>query len=154
MLTKAHLWKGIGTALLFLAGCGQSEPNPSPPTPASVNPTPDMSAMAPAPTPSMMPTPSMSPAPTPSMPAAPMTAAVSVMDDFFSPKQVTIAAGGTVTWTWMASASHTVTSDTGLFDSSPPKSSGTFSFTFPNAGTFPYHCLVHGFMMSGTVIVQ
>jgi plastocyanin len=69
---------------------------------------------------------------------------------------VTISAGGTVTWTWRGSSSHTVTSDDNgaTFDSSPPRSSGTFSHTFPNAGSFPYHCEVHGLFMAGTITVQ
>ena len=87
-------------------------------------------------------------------PTAPTSAAVSLHDNFYAPAAVTIAAGVTVTWTWAGANPHTVTSDTGVFDSSPAKTSGTFSFTFPSAGTFHYHCLVHGFIMSGTVTVQ
>ena len=136
-------WMGLG-ALCLWAACGSDEPSPRAPT--SVPASPDMAAAMPStpPTPSMPPT----------MPSAPATAGVSVMDEFYSPKDVTVAVGGTVTWTWRAQELHTVTSDTGVFDSSPPKSSGTFSFTFTSAGTFPYHCLVHGFHMSGTVTVQ
>jgi plastocyanin len=33
------------------------------------------------------------------------------------------------------------------------KSSGTFTHSFPAAGTFPYHCDVHGAMMQGTITV-
>jgi plastocyanin len=84
---------------------------------------------------------------------APMTAAVDVIDNAYAPMSVTIAKGGTVTWTWRGANPHTVTSNTNEpFDSSPPKVTGTFSHTFNTAGTFPYHCTVHLFM--GTVIVQ
>jgi plastocyanin len=125
-------------ALLGVAGCGDDSPAPGPtPTPASV-PPPDMAT-----------------APTPG-PTFPMTAAVINGPNntlTYAPSSVDIAAGGTVTWTWGGTISHTVTSDTGLFDSGV-KTTGTFSFTFPTAGTFPYHCTVHGFVQSGTVIVH
>ena len=89
---------------------------------------------------------------------APMTAAISVRDNFFTPADVTIARGGTVTWTWAGANPHTVTSGSGtpsgMFDSGV-RTAGTFSFTFPSAGSFTYYCMVHGFaVMHGTVTVQ
>ena len=98
----------------------------------------------------------MSPSPMPSMPAFPMTASVTVGPGgmlAYAPASVDIAAGGTVNWTWNGDLTHSVTSNSGVFDSGV-KLSGSFSFTFPTAGTFPYHCLVHGFVMSGTVVVH
>src|SRR5712691_7016158 len=58
----------------------------------------------------------------------------------FSPVVVTIQPGDTVMWTWEAS-DHSVTSGnpstpTGLFDSGIQKTGFTFTFTFPNPGTF------------------
>jgi plastocyanin len=77
----------------------------------------------------------------------------------FSPSSVTIQAGDTVKWTWKGSP-HTVTSgpagqNTGLFDSGVQNTGFTFSFTFPAAGTFDYHCSLHAVCcrMTGTVIV-
>jgi len=77
----------------------------------------------------------------------------------FDPAQVTIAPGEHVTWTNADTASHTVTSGkpsdnvTGtVFDSSLVKAGGTFSFQFPDAGTFDYYCQVHPWM-TGQVIV-
>jgi plastocyanin len=72
----------------------------------------------------------------------------------------TIAAGDTIMWNW-SSGTHTSTSGScsggctpnGTWDSGI-KSSGSFPFTFPTAGTFTYYCEVHGAMMQGTVIVQ
>jgi plastocyanin len=86
-----------------------------------------------------------------------LTAAVEVVDDFFSPRNVIVLRGGTVTWTWLGSDSHTVTNDTAsteIFDSSPAKSTGTFQHTFNTAGAFGYHCMIHGAMMSANVSVQ
>jgi plastocyanin len=103
--------------------------------------------------------------------APPMMAGVTIGDDFFQDADVTIAKGGTVTWTWTGVAPHTVTSGSGtpdgIFCSAPgtpstatcagaafAKTTGTYSFTFTNAGTFSYYCGFHGFaMMHGTVTV-
>jgi plastocyanin len=76
----------------------------------------------------------------------------------FSPVFVSIQQGDTVKWTWRASG-HTVTSGTpghpsGLFDTGIRSSGFTFSFTFPEAGTFSYYCIPHGsFGMVGSVTV-
>ena len=86
---------------------------------------------------------------------AAMSASVDVIDNAYAPRNVTISNGGTVTWTWRGSNSHTVTSDDGTsFDSSPAKSTGTFTHTFSAVGSFPYHCMIHGALMSGTITVQ
>ena len=139
MQISAGAWKWIGVGgLLVLSACSESSP---PVTPASV---PADLSVVPGPSSTDMST----------TPPQTMNAAVSVMDNFYSPADVTISVGGTVTWTWAGAVAHTVTSNTGVFDSSPPRTTGTFAFTFANAGTFPYHCLVHGFAMSGTVTVR
>jgi plastocyanin len=85
---------------------------------------------------------------------AAMSASVDINDNFYAPRNTTISNGGTVTWTWRGSNSHTVTADDGSFDSSPAKSTGTFTHTFTTVGSFPYHCMVHGSLMSGTITVQ
>jgi plastocyanin len=71
----------------------------------------------------------------------------------FTPNTITISAGETVTWTNKDNVNHTVTSNTPLFDSGSLGNGTTFSFTFPSAGTFNYHCSIHA-GMTGTVIVQ
>jgi plastocyanin len=78
---------------------------------------------------------------------------VAVGNNFFSPVDVSVAPGVTVTWRWAAGAvEHNVTFDDG--DHSPTQSSGTFARTFATAGTFPYHCTIHGAsVMHGTVTV-
>ena len=86
-------------------------------------------------------------------PAAPTTAAVSLAGETFTPASVTIAVGGTVTWTNDDSAPHNVTSNTGAFPASPTLTPGqVFSHTFTTAGTFGYNCTFHS-GMNGTVIV-
>lgn len=73
----------------------------------------------------------------------------------YNPASVTVAKGTTVTWSNTTGIAHTVTfTSPGVPSDSSSFTSGTKSTTFPNAGTFQYHCLIHGTIMSGTVIVQ
>ena len=69
---------------------------------------------------------------------------------------VTIAVGGTVTWTWSAGAvTHNVTFQTaGAPSNVSNTSSGSFPRTFNSAGTYQYVCTIHGASMSGSVTVQ
>jgi plastocyanin/FtsP/CotA-like multicopper oxidase with cupredoxin domain len=83
------------------------------------------------------------------------TATVHVVDFQFNPDPVNIKAGDTVQWVWDAD-DHSTTSDTAVWDSGVHNKPFTFSHTFPAAGTFPYHCVIHGGAgtgMHGTVIV-
>jgi plastocyanin/glucose/arabinose dehydrogenase len=66
-----------------------------------------------------------------------------------------VTSGTTVTWVNNDSLPHTVTSDTGAFDSGIMQPGQSFSFTFTGSGTFPYHCTIHGAAaMSGTVQIS
>jgi plastocyanin len=78
---------------------------------------------------------------------------VTVGNNFFSPVDVSVTPGTTVTWRWAAGAAeHNVTFDDG--EHSPTQSSGTFPRTFGTAGTYPYHCTIHGAqVMHGTITV-
>ncbi|MEZ4387824.1 MAG: plastocyanin/azurin family copper-binding protein [Candidatus Krumholzibacteriia bacterium] len=80
----------------------------------------------------------------------------------FDPADVTIQAGDTVIWSWSTGA-HTVTSgvdlgdpDAGdLFDATLDSANPTFSFTFNDAGVFPYFCRPHVSLgMTGTIRVE
>jgi plastocyanin len=70
----------------------------------------------------------------------------------YSPDPLTISAGTTVTWTNKDSTTHTATSDTGVFGGTLGPNA-QFSTTFPNKGTFTYHCTIHPNMI-GSVVVQ
>jgi plastocyanin len=72
----------------------------------------------------------------------------------FDPSSVTITANGTVTWNF-AGVAHNVTFNNGAPQGGniPTTASASVSRTFPNAGTYPYHCTIHS-GMSGEVIVQ
>lgn len=85
------------------------------------------------------------------------THVVSVGDNFFSPKEITIAPGDTIRWESSAASAggHNVDSDTGLWDAPPVRTHPwSFEHTFANEGEFGYHCDPHvGFGMRGTVTV-
>jgi len=74
-------------------------------------------------------------------------------DRAFTPDQLNVAVGTTVTWTNTDAISHTSTSNATGWDSGILAPGGQFSFTFQSAGTFPYHCAIHPGMV-GTVVVN
>jgi plastocyanin len=71
----------------------------------------------------------------------------------FDPATITVAAGTTITWTNKDGVAHTVTSNSGLFDSNSISPNGTYSHLFSTAGSFPYHCTIHP-TMTATVVVN
>jgi plastocyanin len=79
--------------------------------------------------------------------------AVSIANFAFQPASLQIAAGSTVTWTNADSTAHTVTSDSGAFDSGQLAPGATFNQTFMTPGTFTYHCQIHPFM-TATIVVS
>jgi plastocyanin len=70
----------------------------------------------------------------------------------FSPSSIAVSANTTITWTNKDAIGHTVTSDTGLFDSGTIGTNGTYSYTFATAGTFMYHCKVHPSMTASVTV--
>jgi plastocyanin len=76
---------------------------------------------------------------------------VTIEDMHFTPSQVTIEAGDTLTWVWNDGVmSHNVSGDG--FESET-QSDGSFSHTFDVPGDFPYVCTLHS-GMRGTVTVE
>lgn len=78
---------------------------------------------------------------------------VTIKNFGFTPDTLTVKVGTTITWTNQDSVTHTVTSDTDVFDSGGLGKGESFSFTFTAAGSYPYHCTPHHAQMSGTIIV-
>ena len=80
-------------------------------------------------------------------------------NECFTPADITINAGDTVSWDNVDTAAHTVTSGSpsdgpsGVFDSSLLMASATYAFTFDDAGNYDYFCMVHPWMV-GTVSVN
>jgi plastocyanin len=71
----------------------------------------------------------------------------------FTPGELSVTAGTTVTWTNTDTVSHTSTSNAAGWNSGTLAPGRQFSFAFQTAGTFPYHCAIHPGMV-GTVIVR
>ncbi len=79
---------------------------------------------------------------------------VSVGDNFYMPKTISLTAGDTVKWTNDGQAPHTATAEDGSFDTGifDPGQSRSQKFTSP--GTIAYYCTVHGKVQSGTIKVE
>lgn len=81
-------------------------------------------------------------------------ASVTMADLAYSPAEVEIGAGGSVTWTNEEDAPHTVTfDDDTVADSEELNNGDEFSTTFDTAGTYSYICAIHP-DMKGTVTVS
>jgi len=122
-----------GIALLAVA-CGGDSSSPS----------------SPSPTPSPTPPPATGGAS--STVTIPMGAEV-LGNRAFTPDNLEIAVGTTVTWMNTDSVAHTSTSNASGWDSGIISPGRQFSFTYPTSGTFPYHCAIHP-GMTGTVVVR
>ncbi len=70
----------------------------------------------------------------------------------FSPANVAITVGGSVTWTNEDATTHNVEGDGGISsgDLAPGQS---YTKNFATAGTYTYHCIIHP-TMTGTVVVK
>ncbi len=76
----------------------------------------------------------------------------------------TVTAGDTVTWDFGGSVLPHTTTDCGndcdsptaapLWDSGIVSDGSSLSFTFSNAGTYPYFCSIHPTEMRGQIVVQ
>ena len=104
---------------------------------------------------------------------APMSATITYSGSSFSPQEVTIKKGGTVTWKnasganmWVASAqhpTHTAYSGTSRTEHCPDTSrtafdqcvgGGDYSFTFTKAGTWGYHDHLNATAFGKVVVVE
>jgi plastocyanin len=71
----------------------------------------------------------------------------------FTPKDITVGVGQTVTWSNDSDAPHTVSSDSGgLLEGSLSPGGADYTATFDNVGDYAYHCNIHDYM-HGTVHV-
>lgn len=79
---------------------------------------------------------------------------VDIKDLVFTPAQVTVPVGGSVTWTNNDTVPHTATArDRAALQSGTLESGAQFSQTFTTPGTFDYFCEFHA-NMKGEIIVQ
>jgi len=106
------------------------------------------------PPPAATPTPTSTPLPAASNPVSATVGVTGIRSYFWLPAEVTIAPGGSVTWAWSGNEFHDVHVEALGFVSGDPVKAGSFTLTFPEAGTYAVHCAVHPNTMRGTITVQ
>jgi amicyanin len=72
----------------------------------------------------------------------------------FTPANIQVPVGTTVTWTNLDSAPHTVTFKQGMKGSGVLEKGQSFSYTFTEAGTFQYDCAVHPYMTATVTVTS
>lgn len=76
------------------------------------------------------------------------------IDNFsFTPQEIRVKAGTTITWTNRDDIPHTVTSTESIFKSKALDTDETFSTTLAKPGTYSYFCSIHP-KMTGKVVVE
>jgi plastocyanin len=138
-------------AILAMAACGDDDPTATSTTAptATATSSPTGTATAPA---TATATATGTAVTSPTIPAE---GAVVAMAGFaFNPQSITVSVGTTVSWTNADAAPHRpVGTSEGGFDAGTANQGETVTFTFEEAGTFPYICEIHP-NMTGEVIVQ
>ena len=80
--------------------------------------------------------------------------AVSIDNFTFSPQQLTVKAGTTVTWTNKDDIPHGIAATGNTFKrSAAMDTDDNYSFTFTTPGTYQYFCYIHPHM-TGTIVVE
>jgi plastocyanin len=86
--------------------------------------------------------------------AADSTAVVVAIDNFsFTPQEIKVKAGTTITWTNHDDIPHTVVSTDQLFKSKALDTDDKFTTTLSKPGTYSYFCSIHP-KMQGKVLVE
>lgn len=89
--------------------------------------------------------------------AIPAVVKVSIGDNFYKPKDLTIKRGQSISWRNEGAVAHTVTSDTDSavkFDSGTLDPRGVYALKPTTVGKITYYCTIHGKVQSGTVTVD
>ena len=89
--------------------------------------------------------------------AVPAVVSVSIGDNFYKPKDVSIKVGQSVKWRNDGAVAHTVTSDgdgSVKFDSGTLEPRGVYALKPGSRGKLTYFCAIHGKVQSGTITVS
>lgn len=78
---------------------------------------------------------------------------VTIHNFMFSPMDMTIKAGSTVTWKNLDGEPHTVVNDSGMFRSAALDQNDTYQHTFDKPGVYHVFCGIHP-NMKETITVQ
>ncbi|ASW01041.1 cupredoxin domain-containing protein [Paraburkholderia aromaticivorans] len=79
--------------------------------------------------------------------------AVVIKNFMFSPMELTVKAGSTVTWKNLDGEPHTVVNDAGMFRSAALDQNDTYQFKFDKPGVYKVFCGIHP-NMKETITVQ
>ena len=88
--------------------------------------------------------------------AVPAVVKVSIGDNFYKPKTLTVVRGQSISWRNAGGVAHTVTSDSGSavkFDSGTLQPGAVYALKPGTVGKLTYHCTIHGTVQSGTITV-
>lgn len=110
-------------------------------------------------TPTSSPISNQTPTETPNVTSSPsgeavQTSQVTISNFSFNPSSVTVKKGTKVTWTNNDNVPHAVNSDNGIFNSQTMQPGDSFSFTFTEAGSYPYNCSIHPNMKATIVVTE
>ncbi|MDE1008497.1 MAG: cupredoxin family copper-binding protein [Paraburkholderia fungorum] len=78
---------------------------------------------------------------------------VVIKNFMFSPMELTVKAGSTVTWKNLDGEPHTVVNDAGMFRSAALDQNDTYQFKFDKPGVYKVFCSIHP-NMKETITVQ
>jgi plastocyanin len=83
------------------------------------------------------------------------TKTITIGDNFFKPKSVSVSKNSTVKWVWTGKSPHNVTVMSGPVKfKSPTQKTGTFSKKLTKKGTYKIICTIHGSVQSLTIKVK
>ena len=129
----------LAVALTLLAACA---------SPASQTPVPITIDQLPTATASVRAAGTVTAAGTPSE-----TGSVTVVDFQFLAPLILVRRGAVVTWTNSGPSAHRIVADSGLFDKGQMAAGQSVAESFPQPGTYAYHCAIHP-AMRGRIVVQ
>lgn len=89
----------------------------------------------------------------PSLGDAAETSSIEVTRFAFTPKEITVAPGTSVTWTNHDETPHTISATDKTFASKAMDTDDHYAYTFASEGDFSYFCTLHPFM-TGIVHVR
>lgn len=79
------------------------------------------------------------------------TGTIAIRDFAFSPAELEISAGTTVTWTNYDNTTHAIAG--GKFNSGPLEPGNSYSYKFDSTGVYDYSCSIHTYM-TGRIVVK
>ena len=86
--------------------------------------------------------------------AAPKAATVVIAKFAFSPGEISVPAGASVTWTNKDDDAHSIVTDGKAFRSAPLDTGDSYTFTFATPGTYAYRCGLHPQMVGKVVVTR